>query len=83
MLPAAVTSTPAVASTCATRPVVVVFPFVPVIAITRLLRSRHASSTSPMVRMPASTMRLRISVAGPIPGLTTMRSAARIRSTSC
>ena len=74
MFPQASTLTPAASSRAAVKPVVVVFPFVPVIATTGQRQLRKASSISPKMGTPASADRLTIGVIGSIPGLSTAKS---------
>src|SRR5580765_3382468 len=63
--------------------VVVDLPFVPVIAITRPVSHREASSTSPMTGTPALRAAVIASWSGGTPGLSTTRSALANSSGRC
>ena len=75
MLPPTVTLKPAASSIRPVSVVVVDFPFVPVIAITRPCSQRDASSISPMTGTPVARAACTTGWSGGTPGLSTTRSA--------
>lgn len=68
---------------CDTSAVVVVLPFVPVIAIKGVFVLRYANSTSEMIFIFFSFKRLKISDFGGIPGLVIAKDAPDINSSLC
>ncbi len=86
-MPAAVALSPAVARRCATSAVVVVLPFVPVIAMQCVspvaARARKPRSSSETISTPASCAAAIGGASGGTPGETTSAAAARIFARSC
>ncbi len=86
MLPAAVALRPAIASKCATSAVVVVLPFVPVIAMQCVSPAAASAwnprSSSETMSIPASRAAARGAASGGTPGDTTTAAAARILARS-
>src|SRR5436309_3541474 len=75
MLPPTATLWPAASSIFPVNAVVVDFPLVPVIAITRPRSHHDASSSSPTIGTPRSRAALTAVCSGGTPGLSTIRSA--------
>ncbi len=75
MLPPTVTLKPAISSIRPVSAVVVDFPFVPVIAITRPSSHLEASSTSPITATPRARAAAMTGCSDGTPGLNTTRSA--------
>ena len=86
MFPEASALSPATRSRCAISAVVVVLPFVPVIAMVRTPWARAARkprSISETISRPASRAALSGGASGGTPGDTTTPAAARIFARSC
>jgi hypothetical protein len=74
MLPQAMVRCPHAFNICASSSVVVVFPFVPVMAMTGTLTERQPNSNSPIVSMFRDEKFIASGEAGSMPGLKTAKS---------